>query len=50
VVIVELLIFKSSLSDSAGSGARDAAGRSPSDSAALRETATLAASLTTILK
>lgn len=42
--------FKSSLSDSAGSGARDATGRGPSDSAALRSTAALAASLTTILK
>jgi len=41
--------FKSSLSDSAGSGARDAAGRGASDSAAFRKTASLAASLTTIL-
>lgn len=42
--------FKSSLSDSAGSGARDATGRGPSDSAALSTTAALAASLTTILR
>ena len=42
--------FKSSLSDSAGSGVRDATGRGPSDSAALSTTAALAASLTTILK
>lgn len=42
--------FKSSLSDSAGSGARDATGRGPSDSAALSTTAALAASLTSILK
>lgn len=41
--------FKSSLSDSAGSGARDATGRSLSDSAVLSETAALAASLTTII-
>jgi len=41
--------FKSSLSDSAGSGARDAAGRGLSDSAAFSTTAKLAASLTTIL-
>lgn len=42
--------FKSSLSDSAGSGVRDATGRGPSDSAAFSNTAALAASLTTILK
>jgi len=42
--------FKSSLSDSAGGGARDATGRGPSDSAALSTTAALAASLTTILR
>jgi len=42
--------FKSSLSDSAGSGVRDAAGRGPSDSAAFSTTANLAASLTHILK
>lgn len=42
--------FKSSLSDSAGSGVRDATGRGLSDSAALSTTAALAASLTTILK
>ncbi len=42
--------FKSSLSDSAGGGVRDATGRGPSDSAAFSTTADLAASLTTILK
>ena len=42
--------FKSSLSDSAGSGVLDATGRGLSDSAALSNTAALAASLTTILK
>lgn len=42
--------FKSSLSDSAGGGARDATGRGLSDSAALSTTAALAASLTNILK
>ena len=42
--------FKSSLSDSAGGGARDATGRGLSDSTALSTTAALAASLTTILQ
>lgn len=42
--------FKSSLSDSAGGGVRDATGRGLSDSAAFSTTAALAASLTTILK
>lgn len=41
--------FKSSLSDSAGGGERDATGRGLSDSAAFSETAALAASLTSIL-
>lgn len=41
--------LKSSLSDSAGSGVRDATGRGLSDSAALSRTAALAASLTNIL-
>ncbi|MVW72141.1 head maturation protease, ClpP-related [Bordetella sp. 15P40C-2] len=41
--------FKSSLSDSAGSGERDATGRGPSDSAAFSTTAALAASLTNII-
>ncbi|OZI64611.1 head maturation protease, ClpP-related [Bordetella genomosp. 4] len=40
--------FKSSLSDSAGGGERDATGRDPSDSVALSTTAQLAASLTNI--
>ncbi len=42
--------FKSSLSDSAGGGARDATGLGPSDSADFSSSASLAASLTTILK
>jgi ATP-dependent protease ClpP protease subunit len=42
--------FKSSLSDSAGGGVREATGRGPSDSDAFSTTAALAASLTTILK
>lgn len=42
--------FKSSLSDSAGGGGRDATGHGLSESAALSTTAALAASLTTILK
>ncbi|WP_454674849.1 head maturation protease, ClpP-related [Achromobacter pestifer] len=42
--------FKSSLSDSAGSGERDATGRGPSDSAAFRTTAALTASLTNIFQ
>ncbi|AZW31510.1 ATP-dependent Clp endopeptidase, proteolytic subunit ClpP [Bordetella bronchiseptica GA96-01] len=42
--------FKSSLSDSAGSGERDATERGLSDSAALRTTAALAASLTNIFQ
>lgn len=42
--------FKSSLSDSAGGGERDATGRGPRDAAALSTTASLAASLTNILK
>ncbi|AZR95106.1 peptidase [Bordetella trematum] len=42
--------FKSSLSDSAGSGVRDATGRGMGHPAALSTTADLAASLTTILK
>ena len=42
--------FKSSLSDSAGSGERDATERGLSDSAALRTTAALAASLTNIIQ
>lgn len=42
--------FKTSLSDSAGGGERDATGRGLSDSAAFSKTATLAASLTSILE
>ncbi|MNY77416.1 hypothetical protein D3C86_2173100 [compost metagenome] len=42
--------FKSSLSESAGSGARDATERGLSDSAAFSSLAATAASLTNILK